>query len=124
MIGSPFNDDVDVDTSQLSRYLEVLDKLNLQTASATSLRAACVEVGIEQPIIHRCNKLKQRRYYVLKIKKQIETWAQQVDTWIYCDRCLKWKIVAWGVARDLKVNTSLTYVPTQTVFNMYIAIIL
>ena len=121
MIGSPFNDDVD--TSQLSRYLEVLDRLNLETASATALRAACVEVGIEQ-IIRTGDRRKQRRYYVQKIKRQIETWAQQVDTWIYCDLCLKWKIVAWGVARDLKVNTSLTYVPTQTVFNMYIAIIL
>ena len=99
MLGSPDN----ADTTELIRKLEILDNLDLNNATARFLRDALVLVGIEQrPDIKE--RMKKRRYYVLAVKEVIQRWAVQVDTWLFCNRCIRWKIVSWDVARDLKVK--------------------
>ena len=78
----------------------------MNKATATSLRDALVLVGIEQRL-DRGDRMKQRRYYVRAVKEAIQRWAVQVDTWLFCNKCIKWKIVSWDVARDLKVKQSI-----------------
>ena len=102
MLGSPDNDD----TAELIRKLEILDNLDLNNASQLDLRHALVLVGIEGTP-KRGDRMKQRRYYVRAVKEAIQRWAVQVDTWLFCNKCIKWKIVSWDVARDLKVKQSI-----------------
>ena len=99
MLGSPDN----ADTTELIRKLEILDNLDLNNATARFLRDALVLVGIEQRLDMK-DRMKKRRYYVRAVKEAIQRWAVQVDTWLFCNRCIRWKIVSWDVARDLKVK--------------------